>query len=175
MSCARAHAGARDTDPAVGRAGSARLARTGRARRGKAIGHRVQHGARRQCAACGLNHRANPPSFFGRSPTVRACAIQPFVSEYAHARALSRFLALARRDLWCTFTRILYQHHIPQARARQSSGLLRPRARCLRARAHVSGDRPCAADARARRALACVCTVCRRAEGRPCRRLIRTP
>ena len=58
---------------------------------------------------------------------------------------------------------------------RHWSGPLWPRVRCLRARARVSGHRPCDADARAPDAVAYVCTLSRRAEGRPSRRVIRTP
>ena len=175
MSCARAHAGARHTDPAVGRAGSARLARTGRARRGKAIGHRVQHGARRQCAACGLNHRAIPPSFLDghpRSGRVRSRTPSRSMLTPAHSRAPSHSLTgLFGGQFQGFFINRTYRKH----ERRQLSGPLWPRARCLRARAHVSGHRPCAADARAPDAVACVCTLSRRAECRPSRRVIRTP
>ena len=69
-----------------------------------------------------------PPSFFGRPPTVQAYAILNSISEYAHARALTRSLALAHRVSWWTISRILYQRDNRKHERRQSFGYQWPRA-----------------------------------------------
>ena len=90
----------------------------------------------------------------------------------AHPRAPSHSLAgLFGGQIRVFFINITYRKH----ERRTSSAPLGPHARGLRERAHAGGQRPCAADARAPGAVACVCTMYRRAECRPSRRLIRTP
>ena len=96
----------------------------------------------------------------------------PWTLTPVHLRALSHSLAgLFGGQIRVLFIIDTYRKH----ERRTISGPLGPAARCLRERAHVGGQRPCAADARAPGAVACVCTMSRRAEGRPCRGLIRTP
>ena len=110
---------------------------------------------------------------WGQVLNARASALRfSWMLTPAHSRAPSHSLAgIFGVQSRAFFINITYRKH----ERRHISGYLWPRAAGLRARAHAGGVWPCATDARARRALACACTACRRAERRPLVGLIRTP
>ena len=130
--------------------------------RGEAIWHRVGLGARRQCAAWDpskypLIHDPPPCGQNARDPLVRFRWTLTPAHPGALSHSLTGFFGGQHRVFFINDT---YRKHD----RRPMSAPLGPRARCLRERAHVGGGRPSPADAHARRAVPCACTVCRRAE-----------
>jgi len=141
--------------------------------RREAIGHRVGLGGRAQCAAW------DPPICPSILTPPHADRTRAPHCLHCHGRSRPPTRALPRTRsqgfLVDKFEYSLSTSPYRKHERRTISGPLGPHARGLRERAHAGGQRPCAADARAPGAVACVCTMSRRAEGRPCRGLIRTP